>query len=115
MHLHIAAFLFNMGINIPVLLYFATFNRKRIELSQGTAFNYQGTTIKNFMVMMPILMVPMIIVGILSAIFNGTIALWTISILGLTGLFLHKPILSLCVKQFNAQKYKLAEGFREKE
>ena len=112
---HIAAFLFNMGINIPVLLYFATFNRKRIELSQGTAFNYQGTTIKNFMVMMPILMVPMIIVGILSAIFNGTIALWTISILGLTGLFLHKPILSLCVKQFNAQKYKLAEGFREKE
>ena len=115
MYLHIAAFLFNIGINIPVLLYFATYNRKRIELSQGTAFNYQGTTFKSFLIMIPVLMIPIIIVTLFSVIFNEKIALWTISMIGLIGLFLHKPILSLCVKQFNAQKYKLAEGFREKE
>ncbi len=114
-YLHIAAFLFNTGINIPILLYFATYNRKRIELSQGTAFNYQGTTFKNFLVMIPILLIPMIIVGLLSVIFNNTVALWTISIIGLIGLLCHKPILSLCLKQFNAQKYSLAQGFREKE
>lgn len=115
LYMHIAAFLYNTGISIPILLYFATFNRKRIELSQGNAFNYQGTTFKNFLVMLPLLLIPIIIVGILSGIFNHTVALWTISIIGLIGLFCHKPILLLCVKQFNAQKYNIAQGFREKE
>jgi hypothetical protein len=114
-YMHIAAFLFNTGISIPVLLYFATFNRKRIELSQANAFNYQGTTFKNFLIIIPILLIPLIIVGILSVIFNDTVALWTIAIIGLLGLCFHKPILNLCVKQFNAQKYNLAQGFREKE
>ena len=114
-YLQIAAFLFNIGINIPILLYFAPYNRKRIELSQGTAFNYQGTTFKSFLIMLPVLLIPMIIVGVLSSIFNTMVALWTIAILGILGLVCHKPILSLCVKQFNTQKYKMAQGFREHE
>ena len=114
-YLHISAFLFNTGISIPILLYFATYNRKRIELSQGSAFNYQGTTLKNFLIMLPVMLVPILILSIVSVLSNQTIALWAISIIGLIGIILHKPIISLCVKQFNTQKYKIAAGFREHE
>jgi hypothetical protein len=113
--MHLAAFLFNIGINIPVLLFFATYNTKRIVLSQGTAFNYQGTTLKNFLIMVPLMFFPMLIMGVLSFFFNLTVALWIVAAAGLLGILLHKRLITICVNQFNKRKYQMAEGFRNNE
>lgn len=48
MLMHITAFLFNSGVNIFVLLFFATYNTKRIDLSKSSAMNYQGSLSKTF-------------------------------------------------------------------
>jgi hypothetical protein len=44
-----AMYLYNIGILSFVLLYFATFNKKRIDLSRGGAFNYQGIGAMNWL------------------------------------------------------------------
>ena len=112
--MHLAAFIFNVGVNVYLLLFLATFNTKRVDLSKTSAMNYQGTTYKSFLIVLPIMFLPMLLMGVLSALTSLTVALITLTILGLTGILLRNQLITLCVNQFNRRKYKLAEGFREK-
>lgn len=114
-YLHLAAFIFNIGVNIYLLMYLSTYNTKRIDLSKTSAMNYQGTTYKSFLIVLPIMFLPMIIVGIMSTFFSLSVALWTLTFIGFAGILFRKPLLNVCINQFNRRKYKLAEGFREGE
>lgn len=113
--MHIAAFLFNIGVNIFLLLFLSTYNTKKIDLSKSSAMNYQGTTFKSFLIVLPIMFVPMILVSTLTLIFSTTTALIILGCLGTLGFIFRNQLLNLCVLQFNKRKYKLAEGFRESE
>lgn len=115
MFMHIAAFLFNIGVNIFVLLFFSTYNTKRIDLSKSSAMNYQGVTIKNFLVQIPMLLVPILLMWLLSAFFGYEMGLFVLSALGIGGLIFSRPLINVCVKQFQNRKYILAEGFRQSE
>jgi len=114
-YLHLAAFIFNMGVNIFLLMFLATYNVKRIDLSKSSAMNYQGTTYKSFLIVLPIMFLPMIIVWGLSTFYSLSVALWALSLIGIAGIVFRKQMLDVCVNQFNKRKYKLAEGFRESE
>ncbi|MHB9141093.1 MAG: DUF5687 family protein, partial [Paludibacter sp.] len=114
-YMHVAAFIFNIGVNVFLLLFLATFNTKRIDLSKAQVMNYQGTTFKSFLIVLPIMFIPMIIVAALSALTSMTVALWTLTLLGIAGIVFRKYLITVCVNQFNRRKYKLAEGFREGE
>jgi hypothetical protein len=111
--MHIVAFIFNVGVNIYLLLFLATYNTKRIDLTQTSALNYQGTTFKNFLIVIPLMIFPMGLVYLISYFVSMTLAMWTLTIIGLSGIVLRKPLLKICVLQFNNRKYKMAEGFRE--
>jgi hypothetical protein len=114
-YMHLAAFVFNIGVNIYLLLFLATYNTRKIDLTKSAAMNYQGTTYKNFLFVLPIMFVPMIIVGVISSFFSMNAALCTLASLGLVGLIFRKQLINLCVNQFNKRKYIMAEGFREGE
>lgn len=114
-YMHLAAFLFNVGCTIIFLLFAATFNNKRIDLSRSSAMNYQGTTYKSFLIVLPIMFFPMLLVNLIAWLSSMSVALWTLGGLGFLGLILHKPLLDMCVKQFSKRKYIMAEGFREVE
>jgi hypothetical protein len=114
-YMHLTAFLFNTGCNIIFLLFFATFNNKRVDLSRSSAMNYQGTTYKSFIIILPIMFFPILWVNLLAWLASLTIALWSLAAMGVAGLIFRKPLLDLCVKQFNSRKYVIAEGFREVE
>ena len=109
------AFLYNVGVSIFILLFFNTFNDSRLEVNEGGAFSFQGVSMKNFLVLIPILIVPMIIMGITSAFGAQNVGLWIIGSMGVFGIILTKPLLTLCEKQFLRKKYYLCEGFRKKE
>lgn len=113
-YMHLAAFIFNTGVNIYLLLYLCTYNTKRIDLSKASAMNYQGTTFKSFLIVLPIMFVPMILVTVTpSHLFLNDNGLMGTQYLRICGHSTRQPILSLCVNQFNSRKYKLAEGFRQ--
>ena len=114
-YLHLAAFLFNIGVNAYFLIFMATYKSTRIDLSKSAAMNYQGTSYKSMLIILPVMFLPILIVYVLSAISSLTVALWTISLIGMAGILFRNSIITLCVNQFNRRKYKLAEGFREGE
>lgn len=113
LYLHLAAFLYNTGVNISLFLFFSPFNTKRVDLNARSTFNYQGTTYKSFLIVLPILFLPMIVMGIASALGHTYIGLIIMGSLGLIGFLFREKILDLTVKLFNKRKYIMAAGFRE--
>jgi hypothetical protein len=114
-YFHLAAFLFNVGVNVYLLLYLATYKSTRIDLTKSSAMNYQGTSYKSMLIILPIMFTPILIVYVLSTFISLSVALWTLSLLGIAGILFRSQIITLCVNQFNSRKYKMAEGFREGE
>ena len=112
-YLHLAALLYNVGVNISLFLFFSPFNTKRIDLNARSSFNYQGTTYKSFLIVLPILFLPMIIMSIASALGNPNMGLVVMGSLGLIWFLFREKILDLTVKLFNRRKYIMAAGFRE--
>lgn len=109
---NLAMCLYNVGVNVLWILYFSNYNDKRIDLKGSAKFNWQGTTWTQFMMGLPIGIVPLFIFGILKLIFSAETALIVISLLGITGILFHKIALEQIVIKFNNKKYSIAEGFR---
>lgn len=112
---HLVAFVYNAGVNIYVYLFAATLNTKRLELSRGSSMNMQGVSFKNFLVMIPLLVIPISLIT-LFALFSAThIALIILALIGVAGILFREPLLSVIEKQFLRRKYALCTGFRKKE
>lgn len=114
-YLHIAMFLYNTGVNVFLLVYTAAFNTKRVDLMAKSAFNYQGTTYKSFLIVLPIMFFPMLLAGVLGIFTTYNIIMLVFGLLGLVGVLLIPQQMKLCTNHFNKRKYAMAEGFREKE
>ena len=114
-YLHLAAFIYNIGVNVFLLLYGAIYKTKRIDLSKSSSMNYQGMTYKNYLIIFPVMFLPMLIVYILSVFISLKVALLILTIIGLGGIIFHNKLITICLNTFNRRKYKLTEGFRESE
>jgi xanthosine utilization system XapX-like protein len=77
--------------------------------------NMQGVSYKNFLIIIPLLVVPMGLIGIFSLFDAKNIALIILALLGLGGIFFWRQLLKITEKQFLKRKYALCEGFRKKE
>ena len=114
-YLHIAALIFNMGVNVYLLLLLSTLKNKSIELSKATTMNYQGTTYKSFLVVFSIVLLPFILMIFITRFTSVDVAIWVLTFLGLIGIFMRKQLITICVQQFYKRKYLMARGFREGE
>jgi len=110
--LQTACFLFNIGVGALIMLWFSKYNHKRIELAQGSAFNWQGTGASQFISMLPAILLPILIASIFSWVGLGNLGLGILALSGLLGLVCHKWIIQALCHSFAQAKYAMAEGFR---
>ena len=108
------AFLFNIGVISFTLLFIATFNKKRMDMNKGAAFNYQGLGASNWLAMFPAFLLPIIIYWPFSMAGMPYTGLIFIGILGLIGLLFNKTLTNIIYRNFLKRKYIMADGFREK-
>ena len=110
-----AVALFNLGVTSWVVLFFSTFNPKKIDLSKSTFFNYQGTSSQQFLLMVPVMGLPILIYGLGYLVFglNETAGAITLAVFGLIGVISTKPLTNILAKRLKDQKYKIASNFRE--
>lgn len=107
-----ACFLYNIGFSSFYYLWSGQFNRKRIDLSQKMAFNYQGTNVSQFMAAFPILLLPLLIGFIFNRLDLYYWGLGLIAMVGIIGFLCRKWILRFIFRRFDRKKYLLAEGYR---
>jgi hypothetical protein len=107
-------FLFNIGVNSLLLLNFATNNSKHMDLSKGSAFNYQGVGGQHFVLTIPLLVLPILIHLPFRLLGQPNIGLALIGALGIVGLLFREKLLDLITRRFIGKRYFMSEGFRNK-
>ncbi|WP_461533227.1 DUF5687 family protein [Sinomicrobium sp.] len=113
--LNAACVLYNTGVNIPILLFAGAYNKKCIDMDKSSFLNYQGTGIAQFILMIPLIIIPLLLWILCKAIWSIDVALYVIAILGLVGLVLRKVVIKYLAGLYKERKYIALDGFREKE
>ncbi|HKJ06065.1 MAG TPA: DUF5687 family protein [Flavobacteriaceae bacterium] len=108
---HFAALIYNLGVNVYVLLYAGSFNRKQIDLNQRAAFNYQGTGAVQWLVGIPLLIVPMLLFMIPYLTLGFEEGIITLIVLGIIGIIFHQKIMTLIVSKYKQSKHAMINAF----
>ncbi|MEO0902734.1 MAG: DUF5687 family protein, partial [Bacteroidota bacterium] len=106
--------LYNLGVNIPVILYFGSFNKKRIELDKSPFGNMQGTSGTQFLIMLPVLGAPILIFSMFYLFFSVEVGVAVLSIMGIVGFMFKNKLLDAITEQYRKKKYGMIAGFKEK-
>ncbi|TXD50592.1 MULTISPECIES: DUF5687 family protein [unclassified Polaribacter] len=110
---HFAAMIYNIGVNTHVILYGGTFNRKKINLDEKAAFNFQGTGAVQWLIGFPLMFLPMGIFGLINWLVSFEIATITIAVLGFIGVALHKKLMASITKKYIKNKYVMIHAFNQ--
>ena len=105
--------LYNLGVNVPVILFFGSFNKKRIDLNKSAIGNMQGTSATQFLVLLPLMVVPSVLYFVLKTFVSFEIAVIALSILGIIGFTFRKTLLDKVTEAYRKRKYTMISGFRE--
>lgn len=108
---HFAAMIYNIGINTHVIMFGGAFNRKKINLDQKAAFNYQGTGAVQWLIGIPLMLLPMGLFAALNYFINFEIAVTVLIAMGLLGVVFHTKIMNAITNKYIQSKYKMIEAF----
>lgn len=111
----VAGFFFNLGFSPLVMLYFGAYNKKRIELTANGLTNTQGTSAAQFIVVIPIMLMPTLIYVLVNKYFGLNAAVIAIAMVGIIALLLKKPLMSIIEKKYKEKKYGTLHGFKQKD
>lgn len=110
---HCMLYLWNIGVSSLIVLAFANWNYKYIDLSKGSSFNWEGIGASQFIIGIPLFVIPMLIyilIGWLSNPIAGTLSL---GFIGMIFILTRQYWIGKLVRSFKSKRYKIAEGFRE--
>ncbi|NNK76696.1 MAG: hypothetical protein HKP42_11630 [Maribacter sp.] len=105
--------LYNLGVNVPVILYFGSFNKKRIDLTKSAIGNTQGISATQFLVMLPIMVIPCLFYFGLKMLVSFEVAISVLAIMGIIGFAFRKPLLDKVTEAYRKKKYGMIAGFKE--
>ncbi len=109
--IHLSAMIYNIGINTYILLYAGSFNRKKIDLTQRAAFNYQGTGAVQWLVGFPLLLVPMGIFYLPYKFLGFEAGVLTLIVIGAIGIVFHQKLMKIITNKYLSSKYKMISAF----
>lgn len=107
-----ASALFNVGINSIILMYAATYNVKKVELTKGAFFNYEGVGANQFVMILPLLLIPIFVYLPFGIWVNKYIGLAVLAGLGVIGIVFRDRLIDMVVRQFQQRKYTISSGFK---
>ncbi|WP_428327526.1 DUF5687 family protein [Mucilaginibacter sp.] len=107
-------YLWNIGINTTLVLYFANRNYKRMDLSKGAAFNWEGMSGNQWILSLPLMIAPFLIYGPFSLLHHANIGIALLAVVSLTFIFTRSFWIKKLEADFYTKRYTIAEGFRNK-
>jgi len=110
---HFAAAIYNLGVNTHVILLGGSFNRKKIDLNQRAAFNYQGTGAVQWLIGIPLMFLPLGIFGLSYFLAGFEIGCLVLALLGITGIVFHQKLMTFITDRYVKSKYKMIDAFSQ--
>jgi hypothetical protein len=107
-------YLWNIGVSTTIILYAANYNSKRIDLSKGASFNWEGTGATQWLLAFPLFLPPILIYLLCKSLGSANLGLVVLAAIGLAFLITRNFWIGILKNNFYKQKYTIAEGFRNK-
>lgn len=111
--IHTVAYIFNIGVVSAALLFIATYNKKKMDLSKGASFNYQGIGANNWISSIATFLVPVLIYLPFGALGYQYAGLAVLAVIGILGLLFQKTFVRWIYKNYYERRYIMSEGFRQ--
>ncbi|WP_299666962.1 DUF5687 family protein [uncultured Polaribacter sp.] len=106
-----AGAIFNVGFNSLFLLYAGSFNRKRIDLNKGGFGNTQGTSATQFIIIIPIMGIPMLLFWLFDTYVGGNAGYIVVASIGIISLLCKKYVMNYIEKKYIRDKYLMINAF----
>ena len=110
--IHFIMFIWNLGVNTLLVLFFANRNYRRIDLSKGSAFNWEGVGASQWILSIPLLLGPFIIFLPFNLLDYPEIGIAIIGLIGLLFILSREYWVNKLIVKFQEKRYMIAEGFR---
>jgi hypothetical protein len=111
-YINLAMLLYNLGINIPVMLFFGLFSKKRLDLGQSSIMNYQGTGVSQWLAALPIVFGPLLFFYVFNFAFGNIGGYAGIGAIGIAGIVLQPVIVEYFSKRYLKQKHQLIKNYK---
>lgn len=112
--IHLIMYLWNLGVSTTIILYFANFNSRRIDLSKAAAFNWEGAGATQWLLAFPLFITPIVIYLPFKLLGYPDMGLALIAVTGLSFVLTRNFWIRKLKNDFYKRKYSIAEGFRNK-
>ena len=109
---HFVMWLWNIGVNATIVLFFANHNYKRVDLTRGASFNVQGLGATQFLLSLPLLVLPYLVYWPMSYFGLDREAFGVLGIIALAFIMARGWFITRLDAAFHKNKYKIAQGFR---
>lgn len=109
---HAMLYLWNIGVSSLIVLTFANWNFKYIDLSKGSSFNWEGVGASQFIIGIPLFILPMMLYLLMKLASDSMTALALLGFIGAFFLLTRAYWLNKLLKIFKSKRYAIAEGFR---
>ncbi len=110
--INLACTAFNIGVNGIAMFYFVGKKPKRIDISKSTVFNYEGVGAAQFIMIIPILAVPILIYWLTSLIAGSWGGIAAVALVGVLAILFRTSIIKLFVQRFLSHKHTIATSLR---
>jgi len=110
---NLVALIFNIGVNIFLQFYFATWNKSRVDNSKGAFFNHEGIHAIQYIILIPLIGLPVLIFYPFHTMGYTNIGLLVVVSTGVLGILLKNKIIGFLSKQLKKKKYAMLVGFRK--
>ncbi|MFD0977207.1 DUF5687 family protein [Salinimicrobium gaetbulicola] len=111
--INIACAVYNIGVNVPVLLYAGSFNRKRIDLEKSPFMNYQGTGATQWIISLPLMLIPILLFWLLYKFVSFPAAVGILFLCGTIGILIRESLLNGIEQAYKRSKYAMINGFKQ--
>ncbi|EHQ27391.1 DUF5687 family protein [Mucilaginibacter paludis] len=111
---HFVMYIWNIGVNTSVVLFFANRNYKRIDLTKGASFNWEGVGATQLLLSLPLFLLPFVFYSPLAWLGHPDVALGLLAAIGLFCILTRGYWIEKLEADFNEKRYTIAEGFRNK-
>lgn len=111
--IHLVGALFNVGINIFVVMNMAMWEPKKIDLTRGGTFNYEGIGAAQWLMSIPILAGPYVFYLPFSLIGYPGVGLAAVGMAGLIGIVFRNKLIEFTSRRLSNMRYVIASNFRK--
>lgn len=110
---HAVLFLFNIGVTIHLVINLALWKPKPMDLDKGSFFNYEGIGIAQYLMIIPMVVIPYSIYLPVNYFYSHAAGLAALGIVGTTGIIFSEKLIQIAVDRLIRNKYIISTSFRQ--